>query len=61
MTSQASVCHCRLILETEPQMVAARVSMRGADGEVPITEQVRMQTNLQNIVSILCGAFSAVD
>lgn len=33
---------CRLILETEPQMVASRVSMRGADGEVPLTEQVRV-------------------
>jgi len=32
-----------LILETEPQMVAARVSMRGADGEVPITEQTFSQ------------------
>ena len=24
-----------LVLETEPQVVASRVSMRGADGEVP--------------------------
>jgi hypothetical protein len=31
---------CRLILETDPQTVASRVTMRGADGEVPITEQV---------------------
>eukprot|EP00877_Chromochloris_zofingiensis_P001100 jgi/Chrzof1/10991/Cz05g19240.t1 len=32
-----------LILETEPQMVASRVSMRGADGEVPLTEQTFSQ------------------
>lgn len=32
---------CRLILETDPQTVAARVTMRGADSEVPIAEQVR--------------------
>ncbi len=32
---------CRLVLETEPQVVASRVSMRGADGETPAVEQVR--------------------
>ncbi|KAF6256050.1 zeta-cop, subunit of COP-I complex [Scenedesmus sp. NREL 46B-D3] len=32
-----------LILETDPQTVAARVTMRGADGEVPITEQTFSQ------------------
>lgn len=32
-----------LILETDPQVVAARVSMRGADAEVPITEQTFSQ------------------
>lgn len=32
---------CRLILETEPQVVASRVSMRGADGDAPAVEQVR--------------------
>jgi len=30
-----------LILETEPQVVASRVGMRGADGDVPAVEQVR--------------------
>lgn len=34
---------CRLILETDPQTVAARVTMRGADSEVPIAEQVRFR------------------
>lgn len=29
------------MLETEPQVVASRVSMRGADGDVPAVEQVR--------------------
>lgn len=28
------------MLETDPQTVAARVTMRGADAEVPIAEQV---------------------
>eukprot|EP00878_Enallax_costatus_P037664 GHUV01042569.1.p1 GENE.GHUV01042569.1~~GHUV01042569.1.p1 ORF type:complete len:150 (+),score=36.73 GHUV01042569.1:186-635(+) len=32
-----------LILETDPQTVAARVTMRGADGEVPIAEQTFSQ------------------
>ncbi|WIA32292.1 hypothetical protein OEZ86_003138 [Tetradesmus obliquus] len=32
-----------LILETDPQTVASRVTMRGADGEVPITEQTFSQ------------------
>jgi hypothetical protein len=36
----AACCLYRLILETDPQIVASRVTMRGADGEVPITEQV---------------------
>eukprot|EP00197_Chlamydomonas_leiostraca_P007747 CAMPEP_0202884658 /NCGR_PEP_ID=MMETSP1391-20130828/41256_1 /ASSEMBLY_ACC=CAM_ASM_000867 /TAXON_ID=1034604 /ORGANISM="Chlamydomonas leiostraca, Strain SAG 11-49" /LENGTH=173 /DNA_ID=CAMNT_0049567879 /DNA_START=121 /DNA_END=642 /DNA_ORIENTATION=- len=34
-----------VILETDPQVVAARVTMRGAEGEMPITEQqVAVQT-----------------
>mmetsp|Transcript_13669 Transcript_13669/g.36962 ORF Transcript_13669/g.36962 Transcript_13669/m.36962 type:complete len:183 (+) Transcript_13669:107-655(+) len=33
-----------IVLETEPQTVASRVSMRGAEGEMPITEQVAVQT-----------------
>jgi hypothetical protein len=33
----------RLILETEPQVVASRVSMRGADGDVPAVEQTFSQ------------------
>lgn len=33
----------RLVLETEPQVVAARVSMRGADGEAPAVEQTFSQ------------------
>lgn len=38
---------CRLILETDPQTVAARVTMRGADGEVPIAEQVSSSNSLK--------------
>ena len=30
----------RIVLETDAQTVASRVSMRGAEGEMPITEQV---------------------
>jgi hypothetical protein len=33
-------CPVRLILETDPQTVAARVTMRGMDGDVPVAEQV---------------------
>jgi hypothetical protein len=32
-----------LVLETEPQVVASRVSMRGADGDVPAVEQTFSQ------------------
>ena len=32
---------CRLILETDPSTIASRVAMRGADTDVPLTEQVR--------------------
>lgn len=32
-----------LILETEPELVASRVTMRGADGEVPLAEQTFSQ------------------
>ncbi|GBF91367.1 hypothetical protein Rsub_04107 [Raphidocelis subcapitata] len=32
-----------LVLETEPQVVASRVSMRGADGDVPVVEQTFSQ------------------
>lgn len=31
---------CRLILETDAATIAGHVSMRGADGEVPLSEQV---------------------
>jgi len=30
----------RLILETDAQTIAGRVTMRGAEGEVPLAEQV---------------------
>ena len=33
-------CLCRLILEIDAQTIAARVTMRGAEGEVPLAEQV---------------------
>jgi len=32
-----------IILETDPTVVAGRVSMRGADGEVPLSEQTFAQ------------------
>jgi coatomer subunit zeta len=32
-----------VILETDPNVIASRVSMRGVDGEVPITEQSFIQ------------------
>lgn len=32
-----------LILETEPQVVASRVSMRGSEAEIPLTEQTFSQ------------------
>jgi hypothetical protein len=44
-----------LILETDPQTVASRVTMRGADGEVPITEQVSCASCvLQELCSHAC-------
>lgn len=30
----------RLVLETDAQTIAGRVTMRGAEGEVPLAEQV---------------------
>lgn len=31
---------CRVILETDPATIAGRVAMRGADSDLPLTEQV---------------------
>ena len=33
---------CRVILETDPATIAGRVAMRGADSELPLTEQVTL-------------------
>lgn len=35
-----AVIACRVILETDPATIAGRVAMRGADNEIPLTEQV---------------------
>jgi hypothetical protein len=40
-----------LILETDPATVASRVAMRGADTEVPLTEQVTVQSFSQAFAS----------
>jgi hypothetical protein len=40
-----SVC-CRVILETDPATIAGRVAMRGADAELPLTEQVWLPASL---------------
>ena len=37
--SLISKCRVRLILETDPSTIASRVAMRGADTDVPLTEQ----------------------
>jgi hypothetical protein len=34
---------CSIILETDPSVVASRVSMRGGDGDVPLSEQTFSQ------------------
>lgn len=36
----------RLILETDPSTIASRVAMRGADTDVPLTEQVHTYIRL---------------
>ena len=40
MSSDQAFSLRRIVLETEPQMIASRVTMRGAEGEVPLSEQV---------------------
>jgi len=40
-----------LILETDPPTIASRVSMRGADSDVPLSDQVTIQTFSQAIAS----------
>ena len=37
----AVVGGCSLVLETDPNVIANRVSMRGADSDLPLAEQVR--------------------
>lgn len=37
------LCMCRMILETEAAVIASRVAMRGADADLPLSEQVRIQ------------------
>lgn len=36
-----AVCVPRVILETEASVIASRVTMRGADSDLPLSEQVR--------------------
>lgn len=48
-----------MILETDPQIVAARVTMRGADSEVPIAEQVRPAITIRSSYSALAAAAAA--
>ena len=43
-TLHRRVCLCSLILEIDAQTIAARVTMRGAEGEVPLAEQVLPRT-----------------
>lgn len=48
----------RIILEIDPSVVASRVSMRGADESLPLSEQVqRMRTyHFASTRSLYCGA-----
>ena len=39
-TDLIAVCLRSLILETDPPTIASRVSMRGADTDIPLSDQV---------------------
>ena len=43
LTHVAALCSRSIILETDPSVVASRVSMRGGDGDVPLSEQTFSQ------------------
>ena len=47
MDSWLPDCSCRIILETDPSVIANRVSMRGADADLPLSEQVSTPAQLR--------------